>query len=124
MHHIFLHNFYICPDIQGECRITSGNANAIGTAYFEGTRQRSVYSCTSTTSHSNYHLHVIGVYEAGSGHSFNYHPTYTSNVCITINGSLSDKPLIIVLSTYEPVQWVLHIPEGLVVNKVILVKEY
>ena len=107
-------------DIDG-CRIIYNDPDAVGIPYFEDRQQSSVYSCLPSTVNNDTNVHVIGVYEAGSGHSFNYHPTYISNVCLNVNGSLLDKPLILVLTTYEPVHWVLHMPEGVVINKVILV---
>ncbi len=96
----------------------------LGVPYFEDQQQSSVYSCLSSTINNDTNVHIIGVYEAGLSHSFNYHPTYISNVCLNVNGSLLDKPLILVLTTYEPVHWVLHMPEGVVINKVILVTHH
>ncbi len=105
-------------DIDG-CRYN--DPDAVGIPYFEDRQQSSVYSCLPSTVNNDTNVHVINVYEAGSGQSFNYHPTYISNVCLNVNGSLMDKPLILVLITYEPIHWVLHMPEGVVINKVILV---
>lgn len=69
---------------------------------------------------SNYEVHIIGNYE-GNGHTgFRIHNTGYTNLYMTITGS-SSRPLILVLSSYEPIQWTLHIPTGVVLDKVILV---
>ncbi|XP_066288344.1 uncharacterized protein [Branchiostoma lanceolatum] len=41
------------------------------------------------------------------------------NVYVT-SGKVS-KPLVLVLSSYEPVNWVLHLPEGVEVHQVLLI---
>lgn len=48
--------------------------------------------------------HVIGVYETDSSHSFGYHPTGTGR--IEIKGDVT-YPINLVLSSYEPTNWVL-----------------
>lgn len=49
--------------------------------------------------------HVIGVYETRSDHSFGYHPEGTAFVSVT--GSAS-QPVNLVLSSYEPTNWVME----------------
>ncbi len=60
-------------------------------------------------------MHQIGSLYYGYDHNYN------STVSLNVNGPLSDKPLILAFVSYEPVQWILYIPEGVVVSKVILV---
>lgn len=48
--------------------------------------------------------HIIGVYETRSDHSFSYSPTGTAHVHITGTASV---PVNLVLSSYEPTQWIL-----------------
>ncbi len=108
-----------------DCNVAS-NSDAVGIPYdADGsrTRQSSVYSCISSRVNDNYYVHIISIYRASwfNPRSFVDDPTYTSNVCIQGNGSLIDKPLIIVLANYKSTQWILHIPQGIVVSKVILV---
>ncbi len=79
-------------------------------------RRYSTYSCLSNESNNNYNIHVISVHQASD-----YYFGYYSTVSLNVNGPLSDKPLILAFVNYEPVQWILHIPEGVVVSKVILV---
>lgn len=49
--------------------------------------------------------HVIGVYETDSSHSGGYHPTGLGR--IEIKGGLT-QPINLVLSAYEPTNWVLY----------------
>ena len=49
-------------------------------------------------------IHLLGVYETHSGHSFNYHPPGAAQV--TIIGT-TNVPVHLVLSSYEPVNWTL-----------------
>ncbi len=109
----------------GNCNVTA-NSEAVGIPYdVDGSRtwRSTVYSCISSRVNDNYYVHVISIYTASWFHPRNFvnDLTYTSNVCIQGNGSLIDKPLIIVLANYRSTQWILHIPQGIVVSKVILV---
>lgn len=38
-----------------------------------------------------------------------------------IGGGKSDKPIILVLGSYEPVNWILNLPADITISKVILV---
>jgi len=58
-------------------------------------------------------VHVIGVYEAGSGHSGGNHPTFDARVQINVG-----HPVILAFASYEPVRWNLEIAEGTKVLKV------
>ena len=103
-----------------DCNVTA-NSESVGIPYVDGSRKRQddVYSCTSSRINNNYFIHVISAYRAGWFNTHHYDPTYASNVCIKGNGSLLEKPLVIVLATYRPTQWIIHIPKGIVVSKVI-----
>ncbi len=108
-----------------DCNVTA-NSDAVGIPYdADGsrTRQSSVYSCISSRVNDNYYVHMISMFSASWFYPRNFvdDTTYTSNVCIQGNGSLIDKPLIIVLANYRSTQWILHIPQGIAVSKVILV---
>ncbi len=99
-----------------DCNVTA-NSDAVGI------RQSSVYSCISSRVNDNYYVHIISIFSASWLYPRNYiyDPTYTSNVCIQGNGSLIDKPLIIVLANYRSTQWIVDVPQEIVVSKVILV---
>ena len=52
---------------------------------------------------SAFEAHVIGIYESRSDHGYNYHPQ--GEVAVKIYPG--QKPMILVLSSYEPQKWVL-----------------
>ncbi|MGB3405264.1 MAG: hypothetical protein WBA77_21450 [Microcoleaceae cyanobacterium] len=68
------------------------------------------------TSNSDQELHLISVYEANSNHSHGNHPTGMAEVKIT----RQDKPIVLALSSYEPVKWQLKIAPGVQIEKIIL----
>jgi hypothetical protein len=68
------------------------------------------YSCTPDNSSAKYEIHVLAVYEASG----------TANVNMNSRGE-SNRPIILVLVSYEPVNWVLNIPPDIIINTVILV---
>ena len=81
----------------------------------------SVYSCLVPDNlNPNYDVHILSVYEARSDHSFRYHPTGTSNVRLSLSGEAL-KPIVLVLVSYEPVEWRLTVPSGVEIERVLLV---
>ena len=52
---------------------------------------------------SAFETHVIGIYESRSDHGYNYHPQ--GEVAVKVYPG--QKPMILVLSSYEPQKWVL-----------------
>ncbi|MGB3535252.1 MAG: hypothetical protein WBA13_17265 [Microcoleaceae cyanobacterium] len=61
-------------------------------------------------------LHLVSVYEANANHSHGNHPTGLAEVKIT----RQDKPIILALSSYEPVKWQLQLAPGVQIEKIIL----
>jgi hypothetical protein len=65
-------------------------------------------------------LHVIGVYEGsyptGVRHSFGYHPDGNIDVHVRAIG----RPVILALSSYEPVIWSIKQDEEVVIKEIIL----
>ncbi len=65
-------------------------------------------------------VHVVGVYEgtypSGVFHSSNNHPEGTVNVAIT---GFATPPSVLVLSSYEPMHWVINNPSGAAFEKVV-----
>lgn len=74
------------------------------------------YSCVANDN-CDYEVHVIGNYRS-NGH---VHNTGHTDLYLTVTGT-SNRPLILVLSSYEPVQWTVYVPRGVQVEKVILVR--
>jgi hypothetical protein len=101
--------------IAASCQIQEGAANAVATATFRGTPQTSFYSCVANDNCEN-EVHIIGHHESNTHSGF----AGFTNLYLTVTGS-SSKRLILVLSSYEHVRWTLHIPRGVVINRVIIV---
>ena len=38
-----------------------------------------------------------------------------------VSGGKSDRPIVLVLASYEPVNWILNLPAGITISRVILV---
>lgn len=74
---------------------------------------RYIYSCLVPDNvNSNYDVHVISVNWA-----FN---SRTAHVSLTTSGEVL-KPIILVLASREPVQWLLGVPSGMEIERVHLV---
>lgn len=65
-------------------------------------------------------VHVIGVYETNSNHSFNYHPPGFADVRIKYQHAGPMTPITLVLSSYEPNQWRLNVDPGVSIEKIVL----
>jgi hypothetical protein len=61
-------------------------------------------------------LHLIGVYEADPNHSGNQRSPGT----ISVNINRQNQPIILALSSYEPVTWKLNVQPGVIIEKIIL----
>ena len=80
--------------------------------------EEDVYSCVGGRGNSA-DVHVLGVYE---GNVHTRPPTAgTMNVLVTSSPALT-RPVILVVSSYEPVNWILDLPANLNVEKVIMVR--
>lgn len=74
------------------------------------------FSGLNFSSQTDRELHLIGIYEANANHGGNHHPTGI----VDININRQDKPIILALSAYEPVEWKLNLEPGVKVEKIIL----
>lgn len=74
------------------------------------------FSAFFNTPRGNKELHLIGVYEARSDHQGEYHPTGTIDIKI----ERQDRPIILVLSSYEAVQWNVYLKSGVNLEKIIV----
>ena len=69
----------------------------------------------------NYDVHVISNYESDGSHGFGVTSTSgTTNVDVRVTGNGS-KPLILVFVSYEPIRWILSVPQGVIIDRVLLV---
>ena len=81
----------------------------------------SVYSCLVPDNlNPNYDVHILSVYEATSSRASGTHPTGTSNVRLSLSG-VALKPIVLVLVSYEPVEWRLTVPSEVEIERVLLV---
>lgn len=74
------------------------------------------FSAFFNTPRGNKELHLVGVYEARSDHRGGYHPTGTIDIKI----ERQERPIILALSSYEPVQWNLVLEPEVNLEKVII----
>ena len=92
----------------------------MGSPTFEG-RSQTTYSCVANEN-CDYDVHVISNYEGDYNHP-GFGPVNdvgTTNVQLSVSGQNS-KPLVLVFVSYEPVNWILSVPQGVTIEKVLLV---
>jgi hypothetical protein len=75
------------------------------------------FSAYIGSSSGNKELHLIGVYEANADHG---NRNYLSKSAIEIKVERRNKPIILALSAYEPVQWNITPEPGVVIEKIIV----
>ena len=75
------------------------------------------FSAYIGSSSGNKELHLIGVYEANADHK---NRNYLSKSAIEIKVEHRNKPIILALSAYEPVQWNITAEPGAVIEKIIV----
>ena len=95
--------------------------DALGHPTYNSVSQ-TTYSCINTTSCASYDVHVLSTFR-GNGDSINWNNvlgTGDINVEISVNGT-GNKPLVLVLLNHYPQNWILQIPSGVVIEKILLV---
>ncbi|MCE9586283.1 hypothetical protein K8R04_03115, partial [Candidatus Uhrbacteria bacterium] len=134
-------NLYIRGDIVGSRGGTVDLWSDKGDFSFVGASSQSaiVPSSSNSTNDNNYYWSgwlsvnaspatpartmVVGVYQgtypSGISSSFGVHPEATVNVKITGDGSPSATPVILVLTSYEPENWIIDNSFGAKIQKVI-----
>ena len=76
------------------------------------------YSCTPSNSSAQYEVHVLGVHRAA------IRPTAGNATVIIVSRGKSNRPIVLVLGSYEPVNWILNLPANISISKVILVATF
>ena len=110
-------NFFISSADAYGCKIEVNSATALAKAEYKNHRQRPTYSCTPASSSTQYEVHILTVYEV-----INRRPPTAGNAIVNIVSSgKSNRPIVLVLGSYEPVNWILKLPAGISISKVILV---
>ena len=91
------------------------SSNAVGTPYRWSSRSPTTYSCVTDCTGAQYEVHVIGMYS--STYSFrNQNTTVEMTVC-----GGSSKPLVLVLTSYEALQWTVNVPNGVTIERILVV---
>jgi len=96
--------------------VQEGSSNAVGTpSSYSGTHIPTTYSCVTDCTGGQYEVHVIGMYGT----------TYTSldnnvNVQMTVCGH-SSKRLVLVLISHNELQWVVDVPRGVFIHRILVV---
>jgi hypothetical protein len=95
-------NFLTLADAYG-CKIVSN---------FEAT-----YTCNPDNSSPQFEVHVLSMYEV-----FNRRPPTAGNASVNIiSHRKSKRPIVLVLVSHEPVNWILNIPSDIIINEAYLV---
>ena len=104
----------------GSCLIKQDSASVVGTPTTDGDSE-TTYGCVASDN-CNYEVHVIGNYESSNGRHgfFTERVAGDTNVIVSVSGE-SPRPLILVLTSYEPVRWRLSVTSAVIIDRVILV---
>lgn len=100
-----------------ECGIVENAVKPLAKPRYNRQPTQTIYSCNPPFSSPDYEVHVLSVYEV-----INTRPPSAGNatVKIVIRARLN-RPIILVLGSYEPVNWILSLPPRIIISKVILV---
>ena len=112
-------NFFLFPADAYGCRIEANSNRSLAKPRYNNQKPGPIYSCTPKSSSTQYEVHVISVYEV-----INRRPPSAGDATVSIVSSgKSGRPIILVFGSYEPVNWILNLPAGITISKVILVSE-
>ena len=99
------------------CKILVNSEKALSKPRYNNQPAQTVYSCTPRNSSPQYEVHVLSVYEV-----INTRPSSPADATVNIAGrGSSNRPIILVLGSYQPVHWILYLPADLIISTVILV---
>ena len=115
-------NYFISTaDVYG-CKIEVNSATAVAKAAYKSQQRPTTYSCTpGSCSSTQYEVHILTVYEAEALHR---RPPVGENANVNIVSlGKPNTPIVLVLGSYEPVNWILKLPAGISISKVILVSK-
>ena len=114
-------NFFISSADAYGCKIEVNSATALAKPNNQQQQQGySTYSCTPSSSSTQYEVHVLSVYEV-----INRRPPTAGNANVNIvSRGKSKRPIVLVLASSEPVNWILHLPAGISISKIVLVSTF
>ena len=104
------------------CLIKRSPSTYVGLPSTDRRPEKTSYGCVSDLLNCDYEVHVIANYESSNGHHGVGIPNVAGNTYVqfNINGQ-SSKPLVLVFTSTQPVNWRLYLPSGVVVNKILVV---
>ena len=98
------------------CKIAVNADTSLAKPLYNNQPQKT-YSCAPGNSSNQYEVHVLSVYEV-----INRRPPTAGDATVNIiSREKSDRQIILVLGSYEPVNWILNTGAGITISKVILV---
>ena len=113
-------NYFISSADAYGCKIEVNSATALAKPNNQQQQGYSTYSCTPSSSSTQYEVHVLSVYEV-----INRRPPIAGNANVNIvSRGKSNRPIVLVLGSYEPVNWILNLPAGISISKTILVSTF
>ncbi|CAH3130343.1 unnamed protein product [Porites lobata] len=113
-------NYETCLTDAYGCKIEVSSTTALAKARYNNQQSHPTYSCTPGNSSTQYEVHVLSVYEA-----INRLPLTAGNASVNIvSRGKSNRPIVLVLASYEPVNWILNLPTDISISKVLLVAYY
>ncbi|XP_019626214.1 PREDICTED: uncharacterized protein LOC109471365 [Branchiostoma belcheri] len=116
---------YTCLPVVGSCAISRDSGDARAEPGIRNSRDDGeVYSCVADDN-SRYEVHALAVYEGyGPRRGFQQEPTGGATMNVYVTADQLTKPVVFVLSSYEAVNWVLHLPEGVELHRIDLIAYY
>ena len=94
------------------------SATALAKPRYNKRERQAVYSCTPAHSSTQYEVHVLAM---GLGGFNNTAPRIGYAMVNIVSRRQSNRPVVLVLGTYVPVNWFLNIPSDIFITKLILV---
>ena len=112
--------FFISSADAYGCKIEVSSTTALAKARYNNQQSHPTYSCTPGNSSTQYEVHILSVYEA-----INRLPLTAGNASVNIvSRGKSNRPIVLVLASYEPVNWILNLPTNISISKVLLVSTF
>ncbi|KAJ7361913.1 hypothetical protein OS493_014559 [Desmophyllum pertusum] len=109
------YDYYTClPDTYG-CKIVVNTTEALAKPQYNQQSQ-TTYSCTPVKSSTLFEVHVLSLYEV-----IYRSPVAGYTIVNIVSDGKSDRPIILVLGSYQPVNWILKLPADIIITKVILI---
>ena len=116
----------MCAAIYKGCHIRQNAPDVIGHPTYKSVSQ-TTYSCVNSSGVNcgNYDLHVLSTFK-GNGDIISWSDVLSTgdiNVVISVSGT-GNRSLILVLLNHYPLNWILDIPNGVVIEKILLVSAF